>query len=191
MKLLSLLALPLVVISACASDGGFVDQAAEVEGIYRVDSHLLNDAACTRGGVPVTDMHGFAFAKRGSVLGTDFLELYSCASLDDCRAKAALKQFEGATAFAFTLTGTDDKGLTGFESTTGFSNGSGTCSMPELSSISLVLDGAALRLEKSTRIGADYAAHDGVCTTDKGRAAAESAPCSEMETLDATLVEAL
>jgi hypothetical protein len=191
MKHLSFLALSLVTASACATDGDFTARASEVEGIYQVKSHLLNDQGCSPGGDTVSDQHGFAFAKRASILGTDYLMIYSCASLDDCRQKAALKQFEGNISFAFTLSGIDGEALTGFEVTTGFTSSNGTCTMPELSNLVLTLEGDTLSIEKTTKIGHDYAAQNGACTTDKGREASESASCSQMETLKATLVEAL
>ena len=86
MKHLSLLALSIVTASACATDGGaFIDRASEVEGIYQVKSHLLNDESCSPGGTPLADQHRFAFAKRNTILGHEYLHIYSCASLDDCR----------------------------------------------------------------------------------------------------------
>lgn len=191
MKHLSLLALSLFTASACATDGEFADRAAEVEGIYQVKSHLLNDQGCTPGGTPFSDQHGFAFAKHSTILGRDYLHIYSCASLEDCRQKAALTQFEGNISFAFTLSSTDGAALTGFEVTTGFTSSTGVCTMPELSNVVLTIEGDALSIEKSTRIGHDYPADSGVCSTDKGRAASEGASCSQMETLKATLVEAL
>jgi len=184
-------ALPLLALTACATDGDFDQRASEVEGIYRVDSHLMNETACAPGGTPMEDMHSFAFAKRGNVFGTEFLQLWSCESLDDCRTKAAQDQLNGAISFGFTLTSVDGDALTGFEATTGWTTGGNTCSMPELSDLVLELDGDTLRLEKTIRIGDDYTTSNGVCTTDRGRASAEDAECSQMETLTATFVEAL
>jgi hypothetical protein len=63
--------------------------------------------------------------------------------------------------------------------------------MPELASLTLVMDGESLRLERRTQIGADYAPANGTCTTDQGRAVAEAAPCSELETLTATRIAPL
>lgn len=189
MKLPYLL-LPLLAIAACTDDT-FDDQAATAEGIYRVDTHLRNEAACSPGGAAVEDTQTFAFAKRADILGIKTLQLISCASLDDCRAKAAQTSFEGDISFAFTLTGAENDALTGFEATSGFTSEGGTCQMPELSNITLVMSGDALELEKRTQVGADYAADNGFCTTDKGRASAETAPCSELETVTATKVESL
>ncbi len=191
MKMLSSLALSLLALSACATDGDFTDRASQVEGIYRVDGHLLNAASCSPGGAPVKDTHPFAFAERGEVFGHEFLQIWSCASLADCREKAAQGQLNASIDFGFTLTSVDGDALEGTEATTGFTDGGDTCTKPELSSIVLSLDGGALRLEKATRIGKDYRADDGFCTTDKGRAASEDAPCTQMETLTATLVESL
>ncbi|MFN0251490.1 MAG: hypothetical protein ACKV2T_31735 [Kofleriaceae bacterium] len=189
------MSLSLLAVTACTTGGGsglaFEQRASEIEGIYRLDTHLMNDAACAPGGTPMGGEHGFAFAKRGSVFGTEFLQVWSCESLEDCRAKAAQDQLSAPIDFGFTLTGVDGDALTGFEATTGWTDGSNTCSMPELSDLVLELDGDALRIEKAIRVGADYTTSNGICTTDKGRASAEKATCSQMETLTATFVEAL
>lgn len=193
MKFLSSFAFALSAFAAtaCATDGVFTERASQVEGIYRVDSHRLNEKACSPGGTALQDSHSFAFAKRGNVLGTDMLQVYSCASLADCRQKAALKPFEGTIDFGFTLSDISGETLTGFEVTTGYTDGSGTCTKPELSDIELTLAGGTMKIEKATQIGQSYPADKGACTTDKGRAASEDAPCAQMETLTATFVEAL
>ena len=191
MKHLSLIALSIFTASACASEGEFLDRAAEVEGIYQVKSHLLNEKGCSPGGTPLSDQHGFAFAKRNTIFGHEYLHIYSCASLEDCRQKAALKPFEGNIDFSFTLSATDGDVLTGFEVTTGFTGTNGVCTMPELSTVVLTIEGDTLSIEKSTKVGRDYPADNGACTTEKGREASEGASCSQMETLKATLVEAL
>jgi hypothetical protein len=186
------LLLPLLAMSACTDDDAFTAQASTVEGIYRVDSHLINQGACTAGGDPVADSQTFAYAKRIDILGTKALQIYSCSSLDDCRAKASQPAMAGPISFAFTLTGIDGDALTGFEVTSGFSGEGDTCLMPELENFKLVLNGDALKLEARVQVGADYTADsNGYCTTDKGRASAEAAPCSVFETLAATKLEAL
>ncbi|MGE0397549.1 MAG: hypothetical protein AB7T06_12580 [Kofleriaceae bacterium] len=173
------------------SDLEFEQRASEVEGIYRVDSHLMNEAACAPGGSAMQDSHRFAFAKRGNVFGTEYLQVYSCASLDDCRQKAAQSQFSGVIDFGFTLSAVDGDLLTGTMSTSGYSDGGSTCSMPEMQRLTLALDGDALRIEGAIHIGEDYQTSDGICWTDKGLEASEDAPCTQMETLTATFVEAL
>lgn len=190
MKHLSLIALSLVTSAACTDDG-FGARASEVEGIYQVKSHLLNEQSCSPGGDPVQDADTFAFAKQTTILGNDYLMIYSCSSLADCRQKAARPVFEGNISFAFTLSGIDGDALTGFEATTGFTSTNGTCTMPELSDLVLTLDGDTLSIQKSTKVGHDYPSDKGYCTTDRGRAASEDAACSEMETLMATRLESL
>jgi hypothetical protein len=192
MKHPTLLALTVLTASACATDGEFIDRAAEVEGIYQVTSHHLNEQACSPGGTAVADQHRFAFAKHSTILGHEYLHIYSCASIQDCRQKAALKPFEGNIDFSFTLSGTDGDVLTGFEVTSGYTPINGNlCTKPELSDVVLTLEGNTLSIEKKTKIGRDYPSDNGVCSTDKGREASEGASCSQMETLKATLVEAL
>jgi hypothetical protein len=184
-----LVLLPLLAVSACTDDE-FSTRATSVEGIYRVDSHTRNEAACSPGGDPVEDTQTFAVAKRGDVLGIETLQILSCADVDDCRVKASTA-FEGPISFSFVLTGVDGDALTGFEATSGFTTAGTTCEMPELSNLTLEMTGDTLQLEKRIQIGADYMSANGVCTTDQGRAAAEAAPCSELETLTATRLEDL
>lgn len=196
MSNLAWLALATLSITACstASPDDFVDRAARMEGIYRVDSHVQNFAACTPDGDEVADDDGFAFAKLGTIFGTDFLAVYSCKSLDECRQRAAADTFEGAIAFGFTLTAADARdpdALTGIETTTGFGDGSGVCVAPEQSDLTLARTGTALHFARAIHVGADYSTPDGVCTTDAGGASAAQAPCSEMETLALSLVEPL
>ncbi len=184
-----LVVLPLLAVSACTGDP-FGDQAASVEGIYRVDSHTRNETGCSPGGAAVEDAQTLAVAKRGDVFGIETLQILSCADVADCRVKAS-PAFEGPISFSFMLTGVDGDALTGFEATSGFTTAGSTCEMPELSNLTLVMDGDALQLEKRTQIGADYMSANGACTTDQGRASAEAAPCSELETLTATRLEDL
>jgi hypothetical protein len=176
-------------MSACTDDE-FSAQAASVEGIYRVDSHTRNEASCSPGGTAVDDTETLAVAKRADVFGVETLQILSCADLDDCRVKAS-PVFEGPISFSFMLTGVDGDALTGFEATSGFTTAGTTCEMPELSNLELEMNGDVLRLEKRTQIGADYTSANGVCTTDQGRASAEAAPCTELETLAATRLEDL
>ena len=185
----SLALLPLLAVSACTDDP-FEAQASSVEGIYRVDGHTRNEAACSPGGDPVEDTETFAVAKRGDVFGIETLQILSCADLADCRVKAS-PAFAGPISFSFMLTGVDGDALTGFEVTSGFTTSDATCEMPELSNLTLVMTGDALQLEKRTQIGADYTSTNGACTTDQGRASAEAAPCSQLETLTATRLEDL
>jgi hypothetical protein len=180
-------------MSACTdeADEVFDEQAATYEGIYRIDSHLLNDAACSPGGSAVDDQQTFAFAKRGEALGTPFLQIDSCLSLEDCRAKAAQAQYSGPVSFAYTLTGVDPVGLSGFEIAPGSSTASGWCEMPHVSALTLAMDGTAARLEKRTKLAEHYDADHHACSTEGAVDALQDVPCSQFETLTATRLEAL
>jgi hypothetical protein len=176
-------------MSACADDP-FDDKAATVEGIYLVDSHTRNEAACSPGGEAVEDTEGYAFAKRHDLLGLELLDVTSCSSVLDCQAKEGLESF-GPVSFGFALTDLDGDALTAVEVGPGFPIDGTTCEMPELATLKLVMDGETLRLERRIQIGADYTPANGTCTTDQGRASAEAAPCSQLETLTAFRIEDL
>jgi hypothetical protein len=98
-------------MSACADDP-FDAQAASVEGIYLVDSHTRNEAACSPGGDAVEDTDRYAVAKRHDPGGLELLDVVSCSSPADCEAKAGLES-PGPVSFGFALTGVDGEALTG------------------------------------------------------------------------------
>jgi len=184
------LACSLVAISlAACTDGSFVDQASEIEGIYRVDVHRLNEAACEPGPA-VTGTHAYAYAKRFQIRDFEYLAVYSCESLEACRAAAAAGLPSGVTEFDFAVSDVDGAALVGEGASSGFVDG-GICRAPEAWSTTLELDGETLVVERAIRVGRDYAAVNGYCTTDKGAAAAEGMACSKLETLTATRIEAL
>jgi hypothetical protein len=179
--------LPLLAMSACADDP-FDDKAASVEGIYRVDSHTRNETSCSPGGDAVEDTQTFAFAKRHDVLGVKMLDFMSCSDVVDCRAKSEKASFGDPISFGFALTAIDGDALTGVELGAGLGNADGTCKMPELTNLKLVMTNTTLQLESRTQIGADYMSANGTCSTAQARASAEAAPCSELETISATKI---
>jgi hypothetical protein len=184
-----LVVVPILAVSACTDDP-FEQKAATVEGIYRVDSHTRNETGCSPGGAAVEDTETFAFAKRYELLGIKVLDVISCSDIDDCRTRSE-DGASGPLSFGFALTAVDGDTLTSVEVGSGFSTGGSTCEMPELAKLTLVMTDDTLQVERRTQIGADYMSANGACTTDQGRASAEAAPCSELETLTGTRLEDL
>jgi len=185
------LAFALLALTACVDDNPELGPEADrVEGIYRVDAHVMNQTSCATGGESVGDTHKFAFAKRVHLQGVTWLQIYSCASLEACRDAAAATQFEGVTEFDFALTDHIDHQLIGQGASTGYSDGA-MCRSPEAWETTLELVGDALHISRAIRVGADYEAQAGYCTTELGSAAADDAPCSKRESLDAKFLERL
>lgn len=187
---------------ACATDDnnelpdqtGFAEQASLVEGIYVINSHLMNADGCTPGGEPMEGSSRFAFAVQSSLAGYDFLTVMSCANLEDCRRDAAAFRNGGELGlidFDFTVDRVASAGLLGEGANSGYSTGDGMCRDPQAWDTTLDLAGKELIIERAIREGNDYAEVDGYCTTDAAKQASKGATCSQMESLRATLVETL
>ena len=89
-------ALPLVLALAACDSGtaAFDEAAAPVEGIYQVTSYTRNDAACAPGTTSLLRDDKFAVAFMQDVFGTPVLNVMSCASVADCRAKVEARRAE-------------------------------------------------------------------------------------------------
>jgi hypothetical protein len=171
--------------------GSFGVAADEAAGIYRIDDLTRNEDACGPGGVSIVQQDMFVVAVRQQGGGLDLLNLFSCASPQDCRDKAADR--DGFSLdFSFTVQFLGDGGaLTGAGASTGFGDGQ-SCTAGESFETVLTLTDDQLRLEKRITVANDYPADsEGFCTTDLARAAAAGNSCSIMEVLTATLVEEL
>ena len=184
--------LVLAVVAACGGGGHFDEVASNVEGIYMVGTYTRNEAACTEGGTSALKTETFAVATKESFAGVTYLSVTSCESVADCHAKLdAIRAGTGAASdFHFAVDGTSGDTLTGAGAFTGF-NMNGTCTMGSLTATRLTLSDTTLRIEKQITLASDYPAADGFCTTDLAKKNAEGKPCSQMEVLVATLVEAL
>jgi hypothetical protein len=188
----------LLLVGACTSNSGsggsFEELSSEMEGIYRVTSHTRNEAACVPGGDSILGTDGFAIMKRMPFFGDiEILNVFSCASPADCRARLA--QFEAGEAvpneLSFSASEAGPNGtVIGQSAGTGFSEGN-VCTGGELTTSTFALTADGIRIETGVVIAPDYPSDDGLCSTTATQRAASGVACSEMEILEADFVESL
>jgi hypothetical protein len=182
--------------AACTDASSDEAELRHVEGIYQVNSHTMNEQACSPdGATPVADTEHFVVATVQDVFGTPVLQLASCASVAACRDLAARMATDFVSfEYGFTLSRADGElALLGDGATTGFRDGN-VCRLGDISTTKLIRSAdvpTTLHIEKSITIADDYAAKDDVCDTNAAREAARGNACSQLETLTATFVEPL
>lgn len=193
-----LLALSLTA-GACSDDGAsnsFGDIAASMEGIYRIDTHTENLAACEPGGDSLisSEVHGYLAVQNRPIFGIPNLSMISCGSPADCRETlAAWDRNESFNIdFSFAVQAADGNGsLVGEGASTGF-GWEGTCTEGSTFQTVAALEGEALDIVQRRTIADDYPADaDGYCTTDLAKEHAAGNSCSQLEHLTATFVEDL
>lgn len=176
--LASLLLAITVTGSGCTSE-----DADAREGIYQVSTRLHNADACNTGGESIVGAETFALVTKRKQFGGSALEVFSCASPEDCRQKLArLDAGEGVSAeFIYTE---------GRMVSTGYSDGSGHCTDADITETTLRVVDGVLQVEQKITVAADYDVDaDGFCTTTLAQRAAEGHSCSQHESLSATLAE--
>ncbi|HYQ40347.1 MAG TPA: hypothetical protein VER11_00215 [Polyangiaceae bacterium] len=197
---LSVLGFSLFSVLACGSasdaDGG-VTNAGSFEGIYRLTAASENLAGCaTPGDSKLSQLHEQFFVITASeIFGQKFVTLNSCSSVVDCQAKRAAQQANQpyTLEYTFTLSSTTNATtLTGFEATTGFGQGTQCVERTYADHVLTVAENHDVHLESRTKKLADQPQHDGFCEVEpaKSKQEAESKPCSSLETLDGSFVQA-
>jgi len=174
------------------SCGGSSDPATNVEGIYSVTTHTENAVSCGAEGGPAKMTAPYLIIRKDSFVGFTYYSAIGCASVAACRTLAAEKQPNGAFSFIFDTVNSADK-LSGATRSTGFSDGNGNCKDPYIAERTLVRTAEAIRIEDRTFKGDSYKSDDpkGFCTTELGAKASKGKPCSALEVLTGTFVEAL
>jgi hypothetical protein len=191
----------LLALSATACTTQDQNDVSSIEGIYKVSARSHNDAACAPGGSSTLGNDTFALVTSSEAVGHQFLQVISCASPDDCRAKQA-KLAAGQLVtdqFSYTVDATSSPlvvdGNTDVYTSQGASTGElsgASCVMGEVTSTSFRITGSSLQVNQEITVAADYPAINGTtCTTDAAQTAAAGQSCSQFEELDATLVETL
>lgn len=179
--------------------GGKITQALAVdfEGVYELTARTLNPAACQPGPSTVATTSDLAFVLVGAtgLLGDQTLELVSCKA-DTCADTASKTKAQTivGSEYRYSFSGSKSQDvLTGFIAWSGGDSGSGTCTERTFDEFTLTRTTDGLRLERTTKTLPDAPAEDGFCFADpdQEKKEAASAPCAEMETLDATFVSAL
>jgi hypothetical protein len=149
--------------------------------IYDIVHWTLNESGCDAEGDSVLSQNDELLAVvacEDAYVGS-YLLAEPCADEDSCNDVTC-------QAFGWVFeSGSDESGWEGASVSSGFGPQDGECLDPEYSPRTLELDGDNLRLESRTHIGDSYPADDGFCTTDRGKASAEGAPCSSYEVLEA------
>jgi hypothetical protein len=197
-----ILGLALATTAACDAEpdpgslGSFDEVAASVEGIYRVDTHTENLAACAPGGDDLMDpdVDGYLAVKSRSVFGYSYLPMISCASPADCRDKLAAwdrsESFNLDFSFAVEKLASDGD-LAGGGASTGYWMDD-TCTEGSVFETVAIVEGDVLDITLRRTIADTYPVdEDGFCTTDLAREAAAGNQCSQFEQLTATFVDGL
>lgn len=167
-----------------------------LEGLYGIESHLQNPAACTVGS-PVADGPAYLVLVAGKILGQEVLEVVSCRDLAGCAELAAAIRSEegyGGYDFSYTLSEEEREGvLSGFLANTGFSDGAGTCTERTVERVVLTSEGADITLVAEVRLLEDQPEEDGYCMVEPAKALAEAddAPCVRQVDLRATHLDDL
>lgn len=164
--------------------------AQDFEGVYSLTARTTNLSACEPGPSSLDTTSDLSFVLVASrVLGQPTLELVSCkpeTCADVAQKTKALTIVGSEYRYSFTGSGSPDT-VTGFIAWSGADNGSGTCTERSFDEFTLTRSSDALHLDRTTKGLRDAPAEEGFCFADpeKEKQEAASAPCTEMETLDA------
>jgi hypothetical protein len=167
----------LVLLAACSDSGNTVgDLASDMTGIYRVTAFTHNSTACVPGGDSVLGADRFAVISSKEFFGQTMVSAVSCASVTDCRDKAAREAAGESFPIEFWFTasqvGSADT-LVGQIASTGFEDG-GICTQGELSTATFALTATGIQIENAITIADDYpVTSEGFCSTTETQKAAQ------------------
>ena len=176
---------------ACTGAALSLEQTgAELEGIYRLQTHTRNDAGCELEGESVLDGEaaGYLALFTNEAMGEQYVQATACANADDCREKATLSRAMGTywAAFEIVFSEADVDGLLGDEVSTGSASMSaddpcyGTVAEHRLEAVE-----GAIRIEQRATVIDEFPKDGRFCTTDAARAAAREAACSRLVVITA------
>jgi hypothetical protein len=190
-------------LCACSDDDGTGSGAAQLKtegdalsGIYQLSSITRNEMGCDMEGPAQSNVNdSYLYLVTDVAFGVSYVKVDSCADVADCQAKNQMRQALEIYLIDFSYTFSSSPGpeqLSGETAYTGLSGGP-LCERPSLETQLLVSDGAGnLTIEARKATGDDYPPDsEGFCTTDLGRKASEGKPCSELEVVRASFVQAL
>lgn len=174
------------------------EHAGSIEGIYSLDSFTRNEDGCDAGGASALDDigdHTRLVAVLGEVFGFSTLDVYSCVDEADCRDIVAILEsrmggFGIQLHFSFGEADDADH-YSGGVAWTGSEREEGVCSGGRVEEHSMERDGDSLSIENRIIPSNDYPSEDGVCWSDDSMAAAKGQPCTELEVVEATFLEAI
>ncbi len=185
--------LAIVSLSSMVIGCGADDLAADVEGIYLIDSHTENLQACTEGGESLVEADGpkYVVARRSNAFGFSFLNILACNDLADCHAVVAKLDAQESFAIDFGFTIVDDDGDLESGVTTSGSSSNGVCSGGSTGITRLTLNDNGMAIVVEETAADDYPLDNGGCTTEGAALAAANNSCSSRIDLRATFAESL
>jgi hypothetical protein len=172
--------------------------AAEFVGIYQTTGYSHNSTSCDAPGAPLLEglQDKYFVAAAADEFGIGTVSIVSCNGVADCQAKRS-KVIEGgfyASTYSYTLSNAvNATTLTGLYATTGFSEGT-MCTGRVYADHTLTLSADhGLHLESRSKHLVDRPQQDGFCEVEptKSQQEAASLPCSELEILDGSFVQAM
>lgn len=171
-----------VVALALAGCGG--ESLTALEGLYAVSTWTLNPDSCDADGPSIAETHdGFAYLKAESFLGTEFVNVHTCATADECADKARDGDTIHLNAFTFEE-GSDADGWTN-TSAFGFMRDVSCESLVSVTTLTAPAAGT-IRIEQRTLQPATYPPENGACTEEGAEAAGGAQPCAELEVVTMT-----
>lgn len=188
------LALTLVACDDSSSSGSSTSQnLSAAEGIYKLDSYAYNTEACSKGTNTLankTENH-VAMVAVSSAFG-NYLQVVTCPSVDSCQTLVDNIRNNKMFLIDFSATfmkGSVANGLTAEYAGSGYWHSDGTCTEGRLENQTLKFTGTAFQYAAEIQKASTYQQVDGYCDTDEVQKHLN--PCSEMETMTGTYVQAL
>jgi hypothetical protein len=186
--------LALVVVGCAARTESLDAVAAEIEGVYQLESHTQNLEDCEHPGKPaVSQDGGYLLAMQKTYVGEPHLEVFDCADVEDCLEKSRVGVSSYRIGFTFGKVDRQRR-LAGQTVTTGrVSSDDDLCR--EGTIVDYVLESlpdGRIRIEERTTVADDHPKDaKGTCSTKATRAAAKGKSCSRLATFEATQVAGL
>lgn len=160
------------------------DELTTHEGVYRVATWTNNATGCDAEGPSVAKLRqANVFLKSEHFFETQFLNLNSCPSVEQCQADARDDEVLHVGGWGF-QSGSDRYGWRDVSAHAFVENGA--CRATRKST-QLTFDGVLLRVEERTR-RATFALVGGSCPYDVALAVTETEPCAALEVMTAELV---
>lgn len=173
-----------LLLIGCGGD----DDGTAFEGIWRADTWTENTMGCTEGPSVLATRDAFFYTKNESFLGQSFVNVKGCDDIATCKMEANDDDTINIGMFGFDE-GSDGAGWT-VHNVSGFSF-QGQCE-GSVGDGKLTISATTWRIEGRTVDVAPFPAGTGdePCPEDKVEKAAEGQPCTQLEVVTATFMEA-
>lgn len=160
--------------------------STDLEGIWAIDAWNGNPTSCADPGADELANHDpYLFVMLDSLFGHSYLGVGECPDPATC-ATAGDEQSELFSSY-FLDQGNDSKGWTGTISFSSGPDADNSCSGGVFrATLTVDAGGAAITIRDETIDVPSFPPRDGDCDPDDAAAAAESLPCTSLETVHAT-----